>query len=94
MIDLIGFFGATMFALCAAPQAAQCVKQGHAKGINHIFLSMWFMGEVAMLAYTLLAIGVNWPLILNYFLNLVFISVIVYYKMISRSKGVNQWNIY
>lgn len=79
-VNLLGWVGSICFALSAAPQAWKCHKQGHGHGLSHGTLGLWVVGEVATLWYVLISIGLNWPLVTNYGLNLVFLFVILRYR--------------
>lgn len=46
MINTIGIIASILFAFCGAPQAIQCIKQGHAIGISRSFVYMWLVGEI------------------------------------------------
>ena len=86
MIELIGWLGGIAFALCGLPAAIQVYKQKHAEGYSKAFIGLWLIGEILTMAYVYLSKGFDGPLFLNYILNLVFISVIVYYML--RGKNV------
>lgn len=77
---MIGWLGSILLSICGLPQAIQCVKQKHADGVNWCFLGFWGSGEVFTLWYILSKESLDFPLILNYGLNIIFISIIVYYK--------------
>jgi len=80
MIEAFGIAGAILLALCAAPQAILSYKQKHSSGVSSTFLSMWFFGEILMLAYVAI-VSPDWILISNYILNIVLVGVIIYYKV-------------
>ena len=84
MIDLICWTASILLSLCGAPQAYLCYKQGHARGVSHLFLGMWFWGEVLLQVYVLLKHGLDLPLLVNYWVNLFFILIIMKYKYIER----------
>lgn len=84
MMELIGWLGAALFCFCGAPQAYASWNQGHSRGISAGFLFMWGAGEVLTLTYVLGSVGINLPLLCNYAFNLVFLSVIGYYKLWER----------
>jgi uncharacterized protein with PQ loop repeat len=73
-----------LFAGCGFPQAFYSWKQGHSRGISSLMLWMWFFGEVLAIIYVLGKIGIDKPLLFNYTLNLVFISIILKYKYLER----------
>lgn len=79
MLELLGWIAAVLFALCGAPQAWDCFIKGNAKGVSPAFIWMWFWGEVLMLGYTLGKVGFIGPFMLNYMVNLFFITVILKY---------------
>lgn len=84
IIRALGWLGSIMLSLCAAPQAYECYKQGHAKGLSKVFLGLWSLGEIL----TLIAVSHEAPkayLICNYLSNIMFLSVIWYYLMHPKS---------
>lgn len=81
MIDLIGYIGALLFAICALPQAIKCYKEKHATGLSWLFLLLWLGGEICLLIYTIYTIGAFNPLVLNYVGNLFLLAVIIRYKI-------------
>ena len=80
---MIGWMGAILFAICGLPQAIQCAREGHAKGLNWFFLLAWFWGEVLTIIYVWPK--ADYPLLFNYFLNLLFLVVILRYKIWERN---------
>lgn len=82
-MEAIGWFGGILLAICGAPLAWQVWRQGHANGINWLFLHMWFWGEVLVFIYV--APQLLWPLIANYGFNIFLIAVIMYFKKWPRS---------
>lgn len=82
-MELIGWMGAVLFAICGLPQAVQCAREGHARGLNWFFLLAWFFGEVFTIIYVWPK--ADYPLLFNYFLNLVFLTVILRYKVWERN---------
>jgi len=81
-MSVIGWIGAILLSLCGLPQALKSRVDGHSRGVSWLFLYMWLIGEVCTLVYVFPM--AKWPLIVNYFLNLMFISVILYYKVKPR----------
>lgn len=79
MVNLCGWLGSIMFAICAVPQAYQAWVDGHAHGVNWVFLLLWLFGEIFTLIYV--APKKHWPLIVNYTANILFILIIVYFKL-------------
>jgi uncharacterized protein with PQ loop repeat len=79
LLEIIGWVGAVAFAICGAPQAWSSFKNKNSEGISSLFLYLWLIGEVATIIYVLPK-G-HLPLLFNYLANLLFISVILYYKL-------------
>jgi uncharacterized protein with PQ loop repeat len=79
-MEVIGYLGAGLLALCALPQAIASFKQGHSRGIDSMFLWTWFIGEVLLLAYTTNQAEISIPLVANYFVNTVLVGVILVFK--------------
>jgi len=82
MLEVIGWIGAACFALCAVPQAWECYKKGHGRGLSKAFLWLWVVGEVCTLAYMIPKL--LWPPIANLAANLVFLVVILKYVYFPR----------
>ena len=78
-MSIVGWLGSTALALCAFPAAYQAWRDGHANGINGLFLTLWFLGEVLTLVYV--APTLQYPLIANYGLNVVLLLIITRYKI-------------
>jgi uncharacterized protein with PQ loop repeat len=78
-LEIIGWMGSIMFALCAIPQAWQSYTDGHSNGVNWLFLILWLSGEIFTLIYVVPK--KHWPLIFNYIANVLFILIIVYFKI-------------
>lgn len=85
-IELIGWTSSIFLAICSFPQMLLSLKQGHSKGLSWWFLILWSVGELFGLIYVL-PLG-KLPLILNYFANVVFMSVIMKYKIWPRKQKV------
>lgn len=80
MVEIIGWVGATLFAVSGFPQAYRSWRQQHSDGISWGFLGMWTGGEVLTLIYVLLTTA-QWPLIFNYVFNLLCLIVIIWYRV-------------
>lgn len=77
----LGFVGAVVLAVCAAPLTIQTVIDGHADGVNGWFLALWLIGELVMLVYVLLE-RLTLPLILNYAANVAMVGIVSVYKWV------------
>ena len=85
MGESIGWIGNVLLALCGIPQAWKCYRNGHAKGLDKMFVWMWYIGEMMACFYH------NWtsdryPQNVNYLVNIIAISVIVYYRHFERKQ--------
>jgi uncharacterized protein with PQ loop repeat len=82
-METIGWMGSILFAICGLPQAIQCAKDGHARGLNWFFLLAWLGGEILTIIYVWPKS--DWPLLANYMVNLVFLAVMLRYKIKERN---------
>ena len=78
-MDNIGWFGSILMAFCGLPQAIESYRTKSSKGLTWGFLIMWFCGEVATLIY--LIPKMDLPLLFNYSANIMFLLIILYYKI-------------
>ncbi len=85
--SICGWVGSIAFSICAAPQAYECWKKKHARGISSSFLALWVAGEVFTTIFVCGALSPDagfievLPLISNYFFNFLFLLIIIYYKI-------------
>jgi uncharacterized protein with PQ loop repeat len=79
MMETIGWIGSILLAFCGLPQAIESYKTKNSDGLTWGFLGMWGMGEIFTIIYILPKW--HWPLIFNYTANIIFISIILYYKI-------------
>jgi len=82
LIEMFGWVGGILLAVCAAPQAVLCHKNGHSNGISLSFLLMWFFGEIFLTIYVFPKM--HYPLIANYILNIFIAGIILWYKIKPR----------
>jgi uncharacterized protein with PQ loop repeat len=78
-MEYIGWIGSILLAFCGLPQAIESYKTKNSDGLTWSFLGMWGMGEIMTIIYILPKW--HWPLIFNYTANIVFIAIILYYKI-------------
>jgi uncharacterized protein with PQ loop repeat len=81
-MEYIGWIGSILLAFCGLPQAIESYKTKNSDGLTWGFLGMWGMGEIFTIIYILPKW--HWPLIFNYTANIIFISIILYYKIKPR----------
>jgi len=85
MIETIGWLSSLLFCICGAPQAYKSWKQKSSNGISTSFLLMWLGGEILGIVYILPKN--DFPILVNYIINLFFISIILYYKINDKTNG-------
>jgi uncharacterized protein with PQ loop repeat len=78
-MEYIGWIGSILLAFCGLPQAIESWKTKNSDGLTWGFLGMWGMGEIFTIIYIIPKW--HWPLIFNYTANIIFISIILYYKI-------------
>ena len=81
-MQTIGWLGSILFAICAIPQALQSIRDGHSRGLNWGFLVAWLLGEILTLIY--IWPKQDYPLMFNYLMNLIFLGIMVRYKIWER----------
>jgi uncharacterized protein with PQ loop repeat len=77
-MEVIGWAGSILLALCAVPLAWQSFKQKHSTGISNTFLTMWLVGELLTFSYVLPK--QDYPLLFNYGLNIACLIIVIRYK--------------
>lgn len=83
-IEIIGWIATVFFAISAAPQAFKAIKEGHSKGLSVITLILWYLGEWLMFWYAIVRYPTDYILLINYFANIILLSIIVKYKFFPR----------
>lgn len=78
-MELVGWAGSMLLAFCGLPQAVESFRKKSSKGVTWGLLWMWGVGEVFTLAYVLPKMDL--PLLFNYSANILFLSVIIFYKV-------------
>lgn len=81
--EWLGWIGALCLACCAVPQSIMSIKQGHSDGISKGLLWFWSLGEIFTLIYIWYG-SRDLPLLVNYGANIVFIGVVIWYKVFPR----------
>lgn len=87
-MELIGWLGAFLFAICGFPQALKSYQDGHSRGLSWGFLLAWAGGEILTILYVLPKMDL--PLLTNYFVNAIFLSVMLRYKIWERENVVRE----
>lgn len=78
-METIGWLGSILLAFCGLPQAIESYKTKSSDGLTWGFIAMWFIGELFTFVYILPKMDL--PLMFNYTANIIFLSVIIYYKL-------------
>ena len=84
-LEGLGYVASITLAFCALPQVIYSMRVKNAYGVDSLFLALWAGGEVLMVAYVFLRHGMSdIPLLANYLMNLLFLGVIIYYKLFPK----------
>ena len=78
MMEILGWAGSILLALCAIPQAYKSFSEKETSGISISFLWMWFIGEWMAMVYVFFE-RFSLPLLLNYWSNIILITIIIWY---------------
>jgi len=78
---LLGSVGGFCMAICAVPQCIDAYRSGVVVGISYGFLLLWLLGEVCLLGYNYLELGMDPFLLLNYGINIVCIVYLLVKKI-------------
>ena len=82
LLSVVGWVGALLLAFCGLPQALHSWRAGSSDGVTWGLISMWGLGEVFTIVYVFPRM--DWPLLFNYSANIVFISVIMWFKVFPK----------
>lgn len=77
----IAYIGNILLAICGLPMAVEAVRKGY-NTTNLLFLLLWLSGEVLTLIYVI-SLG-DIPLLLNYIPNIVFLLIIIKYRLFPK----------
>ena len=83
-MENIGWLGSILLAFCGLPQAIESIKTKSSEGLTWGFIGMWFIGEICTFIYILPKMDL--PLLLNYTANIIFLAIIIFYKMLPKRK--------
>lgn len=78
LVDLLGYGGAFLLTVHSIPQVIKTIKTKDVSSFDASYLWMWCCGATLMFFYILLSTQ-NAPLLANYSLNVVIVSVLLYY---------------
>jgi uncharacterized protein with PQ loop repeat len=78
-MEQIGWLGSILLAFCGLPQAVESIKTKSSEGLTWGFIGMWFIGEIMTFIYILPKMDL--PLLFNYTANIIFLAIIIYYKL-------------
>lgn len=82
-MNIIGFFGSVLLAICSIPEMIRTIQDGRCH-LGWGFLGMWYGGELLSLYYGIELKEI--PLILNYTINVIALSIMTYYKIWGKKK--------
>lgn len=75
----IGAFSTICLTLCSFSLVFNAFRDGHCKGVPGLFIWIWFLGDVSGCFYVFPLNEL--PLNLNYGLNTIMASIMLYYKI-------------
>jgi uncharacterized protein with PQ loop repeat len=78
-MELIGFISSGLLAVCGLPTAIIAIRTKSGKHIDDWLFWIWYIAEILGIAYVVHLGSV--PLILNYSFNVLFLSIICYFKL-------------
>ena len=78
-MENIGWIGSILLAFCGLPQAIEAYKTKSSAGLTWGFIIMWFVGELCTFVYIIPKMDL--PLLFNYSANIIFLIIIIYYKI-------------
>jgi uncharacterized protein with PQ loop repeat len=78
-MEMLGWLGSILLAFCGLPQAIESYKTKSSDGLTWGFIAMWFIGEIFTFIYILPKMDL--PLMFNYTANIIFLSIIIYFKL-------------
>lgn len=77
-MEFFAWLGSFLLGICALPQSWKSMKDKETVGVSPYFLWIWLLGEAFTFIYVLFE-RFSVPLLINYVLNILFISVILWY---------------
>lgn len=94
MFELVGWLGSFCLTFCGVPQAIKAWQTKSVNDVSFAFVTMWFAGEVLLAVY-IVHHNVHhheyqWPLWLNYGLNIVLSGYLLYLKLRAIHTAVEQ----
>ena len=81
-METIGYIGSIMLAICGLPQAIESYKTKSSEGLTWGFILLWLFGELFTFAYIIPKMDL--PLLINYSTNIIFLTIIVYFKIFPK----------
>jgi uncharacterized protein with PQ loop repeat len=77
-IELIGYMSSILLGFCGLPAAIESIIKKQCN-IPYSLIIPWYLGEICATIY-LLGTEIS-PLIWNYLVNIILISIMIYYKV-------------
>ena len=85
--EWLGIIGGVCLAISSIPQVIKTIKDGHAEGLATGSIWLWLVGCLAMLFYVIVEHQRDVVLVLNYFISVLFVFVILWYKYRPHKKS-------
>ena len=77
MFEIVGWAGGALLAICALPELVLTISRRRST-MPWALLVPWFAGEVLSLTYAISQ--AHYPLIVNYTVNIIALSIITYFR--------------
>lgn len=77
-MEVFSLIGSTCLAVCSVPELVRTIKNKFC-GIGWGMLNTWIVGEILVLIY--LIHKEEWILSVNYTVNILIVSALIYYKI-------------
>ena len=91
MVELLGLTGNGLLALCGLPLAFTSIITGKTEVTDSpggtMFIWMWWWGEILSLLYNVGALGFDPYLTINYGINIVSVTTILFYTYNPRGEN-------
>ena len=79
-MEIVGWIGSSLLAFCALPEFISSLVTKKSKTPLTLLLP-WLIGEILCAIYGTANLGIANPLVMNYYVNVVLVSVILKYRI-------------
>lgn len=79
LLEGVGWASSVLLGLCAVPQMALCIRQGHARGLSKGTLWLWHVGELCLIIYGVWGLNMAMPVVVNGIIGYLCTLIILWY---------------